>query len=87
MLIIFSILFLIYSLLLYIGIYKILPFKLNNDKDYQKAAKSIGLLGAFLLFIGVFTYFKEIDLFAIIMASIVIILIIIKIIYNVNRFN
>ena len=87
MLIVIGITVLIYSFLIWKGKHKILPFKLKSHKDYNKTAKSIMLLGSLLLFLGIFSRYREIDILAIIMVIIIIILIFIKIIYSLNLSN
>ena len=78
---------LIYGFLILKGKYRLVPFKLKSYEDYNKAAKSIMLLGSLLLFLGIFSLYREIDILAIIMVIIIIILIFIKIIYSLNLSN
>ena len=87
MLIIIGITVLIYSFLIWKGKHNIVPFKLKSYKDYNKVAKNIMLLGSLLLFLGIFSHYREIDILAVIMVIIIIILIFIKIIYSLNLNN
>ena len=75
---------LIYGFLILKGKYRLVPFKLKSYEDYNKAAKSILLLGFFLSFLGIYMCYKEIDVLAIIMVLIIIILIFVKILYSLN---
>ena len=87
MLIIIGVFILVYSYLIFKGKYNIFPYKLEFPKDYKKAAKSIMILGVFLIFLGVFSLYREIDLAALIMIVIILILILVKLIFNIKNSN
>ena len=66
MLIIIGVFVLFYSFLIYKGKYNIFPFKLEFPKNYRKAAKSLMILGVFLIFLGFFSLYKAIDFVALV---------------------
>lgn len=83
MLIFFSILFIIYGIIIYIKNKKYFPIILKKDKDYKKVAKNFIILGAFLLFLFIVIRYFHIDITGIIMTIVVFLLICIKIIYSI----
>jgi hypothetical protein len=87
MLIIIGVIILFYSYLIFKGKYNIFPYELEVPKDYRKAAKSLMILGVFLIFLGFFSLYREIDFVALIMIVVILILILVKLIINIRNSN
>ena len=82
MLIIIAIIIILYSIFIFSGYYNIFPKDLD---DYSNVAKNILYIGFFILFLGIFNFYKKLDIFAIFMSIIIIVLFITKIHQNINK--
>ena len=87
MLIIIGVIILFYSYLIFKGQHNIFPYKLEFPKNYRKAAKSLMILGVFLIFLGIFSLYRAIDFVALVMIGIILILFCVKLIFNIKNSN
>ena len=85
MFILIGIIIILYSLIVFKKEKRVFPYKLKSYKSYKQIAKTIMILGVFVLFIGIYINYRSIDIFAIIMTIIIIILLFIKIIYQIRN--
>ncbi len=71
-----------YSIIILLGYYNLFPMDLD---DYNIVAKNILYIGFFILFLGIFNFYRDLDIFAIFMSIIIIVLFITKIHQNINK--
>jgi len=82
LLIIIATIIIMYSIIILLGYYNLFPMDLD---DYNIVAKNILYIGFFILFLGIFNFYRDLDIFAIFMSIIIIVLFITKIHQNINK--
>lgn len=68
-----------------LGYYNIFPRVLDDPEDYISVAKNILYLGIFVLSIGILNFYREFDIFAILMSVVIIGLFLFKLSQQISK--